>query len=88
MLFSSIFSNTNISWTAQSSKSEDHKCKSSDFPIVDTEIVSKQLNQMNVHRSMGPDGIRPRVLKELVNITAQSSMKILGSLETSPLTGS
>ncbi|KFO62038.1 hypothetical protein N302_09561, partial [Corvus brachyrhynchos] len=37
-------------------------------PFVDTEIVRDQLYQLNVHKSMGPDGIRPRVPKELEDV--------------------
>ncbi|GAB0189070.1 hypothetical protein GRJ2_001372300 [Grus japonensis] len=47
-------------WAAWSSELEDHDCGSSHFPFVDTEIVRHQLN---VHKSMEPDGIHPRVLK-------------------------
>ncbi|KAJ7424017.1 RNA-directed DNA polymerase from mobile element jockey-like protein [Pitangus sulphuratus] len=39
-----------------------------DFPFVDSEIVREQLYQMNVHKSMGPDGMDPGVLKELAEV--------------------
>lgn len=49
---------------------EDHKCGNSDFLSVDPEIVRDQLYQLNVHKSMGPHGIHPSVLKEPVNVMA------------------
>ncbi|KAK4827622.1 hypothetical protein QYF61_019832 [Mycteria americana] len=57
-------------WIAQSSELEDHDCGNSDFPFVDTEIVGDQLYQLNVHKSTRPDGINPRVLKEVADVTA------------------
>ena len=61
--FASVFKRTDRPWAAQSPASEDHECRNSDFPFVDTEIVRDHLYQLNVHKSMGPDGIQPRVLE-------------------------
>jgi len=49
-----------------------HEFGNSDFPFVDTTIVRDQLHQLNVHKSTGSYEIHPRVLKQLVDVTAGS----------------
>ncbi|KFQ83110.1 hypothetical protein N337_13196, partial [Phoenicopterus ruber ruber] len=40
-------------------------------PEVQGERVSDLLRHLDTHRSMGPDGIHPRVLKELAEVLAK-----------------
>ncbi|GAB0209633.1 mitochondrial enolase superfamily member 1 [Grus japonensis] len=69
VVFASVFNNIDSPWATRSPESEDYECGNSDFSCVDTEIVRDQLYQLNVHKSMGPDGFPPRLLKELADIT-------------------
>ena len=44
------------------------ECGSCDFPFVNTKTVREKLYKLNVHKSMWPDGIHLRALKELADI--------------------
>ncbi|KFW06209.1 hypothetical protein N326_12722, partial [Eurypyga helias] len=41
-------------------------------PMVSEDQVWEHLRNLKVHKSMGPDGIHPRFLKELVNADAKT----------------
>ncbi|KFQ31002.1 hypothetical protein N332_03166, partial [Mesitornis unicolor] len=40
-------------------------------PIIHEEVISRLLHHLDIHKSMGPDGILPRVLRELAEELAK-----------------
>ncbi|PKU43375.1 hypothetical protein llap_6319 [Limosa lapponica baueri] len=68
--FASVVNNTSRPWASRSSELEDHERRNNDSPFVDTETVSDQLYQLNVHKSVGPDEIHPRALKDVEDVMA------------------
>ncbi|CAM4595630.1 unnamed protein product [Caretta caretta] len=42
-----------------------------DQPSVEKEVVRDYLEKLDVHKSMGPDALHPRVLKELADVIAE-----------------
>ncbi|KFQ85035.1 hypothetical protein N337_05384, partial [Phoenicopterus ruber ruber] len=41
-------------------------------PIIQGEMVSDLLHHLDTHKSMGPDGIHPRVLREMAQVLTKS----------------
>lgn len=60
----------------QSPESENYEYGNCDFSFVDNEIVRDQLNQLNAHKSMGPDEIHLRVLKELAGVMTEPLLTV------------
>jgi len=67
--FASVFnSNTSCSWGTQPSELEDREVEQNEAPIIRGEMISDLLHHLDTHKSMGLDGIYPRVLRELVEV--------------------
>jgi len=65
--FASVFnSKTSCSPATQPPQLEDRDGEQNEAPIIQGEIFSELLHHLDTHKSMGPDGIHPQVLRELV----------------------
>jgi len=42
-----------------------------DFPLIEVGLVREHLAKISAHRSMGPDGLHPCVLRELAEVIAE-----------------
>ncbi|KFQ31970.1 hypothetical protein N332_05289, partial [Mesitornis unicolor] len=52
----------------QSPECEDRDGKHSEAPIIHEEMVSDLRHHLDIHKSMGPDGIHPRVLRDVAEV--------------------
>lgn len=67
--FVSVFnSKTNCSWGTRPPELEDRDREQNKALVMQGEMVIYFLYHLNTHRSMGPDRIHPRELKELAEV--------------------
>ena len=67
--FASVFnSKTSCSRGTQPPELEDREGEQNEAPIIQGEMVSDLLHHLDTHKSMGLDGIHPRVLRELAEV--------------------
>ncbi|KAJ7400347.1 rna-directed dna polymerase from mobile element jockey-like [Pitangus sulphuratus] len=73
--FASVFNTNDGPRGSQCPELEDHNCKN-DQLTVNLEILCNLLLQLDPYKSMWPDGIRPRILNLLDNVTAKPLLMI------------
>ncbi|PKU43820.1 rna-directed dna polymerase from mobile element jockey-like [Limosa lapponica baueri] len=69
--FASVFSSRVGSLSTQIPELSDRGREQNEAPIIQEEVVRDLLQHLDINKSMGPDGIYPRVLRELAEVPAE-----------------
>jgi len=88
--FASVFNVQAGPQESQAPEVREEAYKEDDFPLVKEDCVRDRLSDLDVHISMGPNGMHPRVLRELVDVIAEplpSPLRGPGGQERCPRTG-
>ncbi|PKU41413.1 rna-directed dna polymerase from mobile element jockey- hypothetical protein [Limosa lapponica baueri] len=69
--FASVFTAKAAPHESQTLETRGKVWREEDFPSVGEDWVRDHLAKLDIHKSMGPDGMHPRVLKELADAIAE-----------------